>query len=628
MSKTLLEIAQEKGKNLLIENSSFSLNKGLEILEFDKTRMIESKNNKYEALAVVKNVPVSGFNKNDNGRTYSRPLWESVYKSKVWEGNVALADHPQNEGSVTQVWGVWHEMKVNQNDVTADLYLVEEKPIKILKAGGKLGTSSVAFGNVDEKGNVLEEGFELERLSDIVLRPSQGTYATIDNIQESTTNQPKTEDIDIKIEENTNISEKDNTNKCTEKNVNNKNDYKENNEVLNMDKIQEAQFKNTINEQVSKAKKNEDLFEAVSDLKAIDTADNAELSGKVESTLQEIQEKIANKEKDLNKKLEEKTSEANKLSEDYDNAVKVADELKEKLNKVSAFIEQVVEAEEDFDSEVFVENYKTLKEDHEKVMEMFESDSFKKYEIDKLNDFVDLVEDTVKRDTDLSDVEAELETAKLHIVECETQLEKLGYKFDENAEDKIEEKKAKVKEEDDEEEKKDDEKKDDKEIEEKKVKEEDDEEEKKDDKEMEEKKVKEEEGEDEKKDDEKEDEKEMDEKKKEKKSKKESGPIKYKFNDNSTSYTPLYEDVVEEDDSEKLEEAENNRISEEIKIFFEKQIKKYPGLKEFEKEILGTSSLLEAIDTVEDLRENKDEMVSFKTNKVNQRPSYMRNSDK
>jgi len=383
-----------------------------------------------------------------------------------------------------------------------------------------------------------------------------------------------------------------------------------------MDKIQEAQFKNTINEQVSKAKKNEDLFEAVSDLKAIDTADNVELSGKVESTLQEIQEKIANKEKDLNKKLEEKTSEANKLSEDYDNAVKVADELKEKLNKVSSFIEQVVEAEEDFDSEVFVENYKTLKEDHEKVMEMFESDSFKKYEIDKLNDFVDLVEDTIKRDGDLADVRAELETAKGHIVECETQLEKLGYKFDEEVEVEESEEKVETKVEES------DEKVEDK-IEEKKVKEEDDEEKKDDEKE-----VKEEEGEDEKKDDEKEDEKEMDEKKKKKESKKESGPIKYKFNDNSTSYTPLNEDVVEEDDSEKLEEAENNRISEEIKIFFEKQIKKYPGLKEFEKEILGTNSLLEAIDTVEDLRENKDEMVNFKNNKVSQRPSYMRNSDK
>ncbi|MCP4650384.1 MAG: hypothetical protein GY853_09945 [PVC group bacterium] len=289
--------------------------------------------------------------------------------------------------------------------------------------------------------------------------------------------------------------------------------------------------------------------------------------------------------------LEEKDSTINELTENYDKAIKVADELKEKLNKVSSFIEQVVEAEEDFDSEVFVENYKTLKEDHEKVMAMFETDNFKKYEIDKLNDFVELVEDTIKRDTDIEDLKSnendenlqeKLDVAENHIEECETKLKELGYEFEE----------AKVKEEDDEEEK------------------------------DKEKKAGEKEADQEMKDEDDEEVSEKKEKKKEKKESKDPEVVKYVFDsDNKQKLSEKVDD--EDDDEDELEEEKNNKITEEINSFFKGQTKKYPGLKDFKKEILGSKSLIEAVNKIDELKEEINEMVDFKiTKKTKIKPDW------
>lgn len=614
MNKSKKQYMEEKGLTEFRESFNFII-KQEDIIKLDNYKLVESKGKQYEARAILKNIPISKYTENLNNRIYSKKLWEVVVKKKMGEGSLSLMGHPEKDGNPKDIAGVWHGLRVEEDSPKADLYLIGPNGdliLETLKALGKIGTSSVGYGTLDtDDKTVVAETYDLDRVGDLVLTPSQQVYATIENLDETTkikenienipnidTNSIKTtEIIPEKIEKSNNLTN-ESTNKYDIRNNFNVNDKGK--RGINMDKVQEAQFKNLINEQVKNAKKNENLFEAINDLKAIDTAENIELTTKVDSAISEIQTKIASKENVLKEELDSKVKELSEVSDKYNEAIKVADELKEKLNKVSSFIEQVVEAEEDFNSETFVENYKVLIKDQEDFEKMLESDNFKKYEIDCLNDFEGLIEDTIKRDEDLDDLKEQiktleeddsieaLKTAKEHIVECETKLEEFGFKFEE-AEDKKDDSKD--------EEPKDDEKDD------KKKKKDDDMKDEKDEKKEEVDKA-------------------VDKKDEEPKKDIKESITKYSF------FGENKKEVIEETDNKEKKIQESAKITKDIKGFYEAQIKKFPGLKDFEKEVLESKSLIEAVNVIDDLKENINEMVDFKTIKNNQAPSWFRKGSK
>jgi hypothetical protein len=162
---------------------------GARLLENNQEKLIESGGQKYEYIASYR-VPISRFDwKNANGRIYPKKLWENVIKNQsgIWEGCVGLADHPGDteDGSVKSIFGVWRNLGINEktNLVEADLYLIGENGLlfqQVLEAGGKAGLSTSGYGELKEdKSTVDESSFQIERISDWVLNPSQNVFAEI-----------------------------------------------------------------------------------------------------------------------------------------------------------------------------------------------------------------------------------------------------------------------------------------------------------------------------------------------------------------------------------------------------------------------------------------------------------------
>ena len=138
-------------------------------------------------------VPVSRYDwKNANGRVYEKKLWQNVIdkQKESWQGNVGLADHPLDEedGSFRNVATVWLNMGLNETEqivwgecvfVGAHGKLAEE----IMEAGGRVGFSSSGFGELDEfdKSTVKWDSYMIERVSDLVLNPSQKVFGRREN---------------------------------------------------------------------------------------------------------------------------------------------------------------------------------------------------------------------------------------------------------------------------------------------------------------------------------------------------------------------------------------------------------------------------------------------------------------
>ena len=131
-------------------------------------------------------VPISRYDVlNENRRLYPRALWERVINEQrhVWEGAPMLADHPagDSDGSPEKICGVWLEARVGNDGYVYGTFvpsgrLGEDLQDHLLK-GLKAGTSSSGFGDLmEDRQTVDPKTFMIERLSDWVLTPSQGTY--------------------------------------------------------------------------------------------------------------------------------------------------------------------------------------------------------------------------------------------------------------------------------------------------------------------------------------------------------------------------------------------------------------------------------------------------------------------
>jgi len=259
----LQEVAKNKGKLLLIEsvdfnNTNYNL---LENIELPKDKPILIENSMYsspiKARGVLKNVPVTRFTQNKNGRVYSKKLWEIVQGKKAFEGGSCLADHAEKEGSTTRICGTWHNFKVNENYATADLYLIGDYGQLFLEAilsrNKNLGLSTVGFGDFLHDGvTVNPDTYELseESVCDWVLTPSQGVFATYENYVDTSSNYIEN------YRENINIENKS-TNKIENKKFSNTERDTKDKSVMNNDfiKLQEFNVKSHVKTALKESKK-------------------------------------------------------------------------------------------------------------------------------------------------------------------------------------------------------------------------------------------------------------------------------------------------------------------------------------------------------------------------------------
>lgn len=141
-------------------------------------------------------VPVARINPpgtvNGNGRRYPKELWENVMKNQesAWKGLCGLADHPTDDkdpGSFKNSSIVWLGMELDvPNNLVYGIgsfvgpygHLAQE----IIDAGGRVGFSSSGFGELmSDNETVNPDTYQIERLADVVLNPSQSVYGVIND---------------------------------------------------------------------------------------------------------------------------------------------------------------------------------------------------------------------------------------------------------------------------------------------------------------------------------------------------------------------------------------------------------------------------------------------------------------
>jgi hypothetical protein len=433
----------------LVENISLNVKKENIVASNESSKLIEAVDGKpYNCRGVLKSVKISRYTENLNGRVYPQELWSNVKKQNMAEGTLALADHPgDEEGSVTKICGVWKNLQLGEEFVTADCYLVGEIGQMILEAiqagSNKIGLSSVGWGELSESdGKTVDpNSYTLERTADFVLAPSQNVFATYENIAESTQ--------EIKKE---NIFENQITNKLNSNdNILTEQTITEKREINTMDKVQAANFKNQVRVALRESIRKTDLKEALEDLTVLrESAVLAEMPDqveKIESTISDIQTKMEEQIKEATKTIETKEATVKELQEKVDTTTKVMEELKKENEKLKAIVEKSADSKQvkmleevkkdmEADIEAFSEDREIMEKDIKVLKEGWEGmeedlSILKKERKDMQYDikrFRELKESLTK---DNSVLGKRLKEAEKYISKCEKILEdEYGYEFD------------------------------------------------------------------------------------------------------------------------------------------------------------------------------------------------------
>lgn len=246
--KKLEEIAKSKGKELFIE--SFDIKCSPENIEiFKESKLVEAFSGKSEyCIGVLKNVPISRFTLNRNGRVYNEKLWRRIEKLKLGENTYCNCGHQSDEDAdnPATIIGIWKNLRVNESFVLKDLYILEGGSgngrllLSAVMMGGNAGMSTVGFGELKEDGCTVDENTFDYQGTDWVKQPSQEVYATVENILESSNNQKSSQ---ILTEVTTN---KNNTDLSMEKKMSQIT-------VETLSKLQEVNLKNQVRSLIKKA---------------------------------------------------------------------------------------------------------------------------------------------------------------------------------------------------------------------------------------------------------------------------------------------------------------------------------------------------------------------------------------
>ena len=406
--KELTGMALNKKKQLFIEDFVYSPTPE-DIVIFDSIKLIENENTgeKYECKGILRNVPVTRYTENTNGRIYSLALWQKVYNDRAFERSFCLADHSPDNGSVKDIVGVWHNFITDTTTSNADLYCIGTWGGLLLdaaKAGGMVGFSTVGFGELlDDKKTVNPDSYEYVTC-DWVLQPSQKVYGSLQHLQNI---------------ENENL---------TENNTNNNVVFKEENkiEVKNMDKLQEANLKMQVKTAIREAKNNPDCVLAVNELQEVLRAipeGSVDLSNLLTEAITHIQSKAV--------------SQKDQSTSQIDTLLKEKEDLSKKLDRLNKFTKKYIKESKEAlttlkDERVYMLNdIKKLKEQldvyNEDIGGYKHLEEKQKDDITKLKKQVDEMKET-------ENLRKELARREEHIKQLEKVLKEEGYEMEDEDE--------------------------------------------------------------------------------------------------------------------------------------------------------------------------------------------------
>jgi len=322
----LKEIANNKNKLLLIEEFTPVLGVN-NIVELKQSKIVESREGtSFESRIILKDVPITRYTENANGRIYPKQLWENVVKQNCFDGSYCFADH-KDEPSVMDIVGIWNNLRVLDEYAIADISLIGngKRMKEIIENGGKVGFSTVGYGEISESDDKTVNPDTYEYIStDWVVSPSQNVYATLENVKEN----------------------KNMYNNVTN-NYRHENLLKNNNEVI-MDKYIEATLRNQVRSVLKEVNKNEDTLSAISELqetlKSI-PMEMVDIRGQIETKIQQLQESLHNKTHITEQEIIVKEKQIQELQQKLDKANKIVSHIKqykENIKLMSKDIKQFV----------------------------------------------------------------------------------------------------------------------------------------------------------------------------------------------------------------------------------------------------------------------------------------------
>ena len=310
-------------RQLFRESYNININpSNVEVL--DKPKLVESQGKQFEAIVVLRNVPVSKYTENLNNRIYRKSLWERVKRLNEFEGIPAFDSHLDNP-KPSDMLGVWHNFRVGESYPVADFYVIDERIAMAMKAGIRtLGISTSGYGELAEDGKtVQDESFQIIS-SDVVWQPSQQVYLSQEQID---SNDQKTESIkqDAKLNETL-------TNNTLQEGVTVGNDFLIKKQLKEMAKQANTAIKSGVESEMISIR--EDITSYIEDVPQGFDEQVHNLKG----IINKIDETIGNQLVETKKSLQE-TAEKSTTLESENKTLKTAlDEMKSKLVKADEMI--------------------------------------------------------------------------------------------------------------------------------------------------------------------------------------------------------------------------------------------------------------------------------------------------
>lgn len=337
-------------ENIVIEPDAYK--KGNLPLEESVNVAYGSVNESYKALGVY-TFPVSRPDqRNLNNRIYPSQLWENVINSGKAENTFGLMNHPEDDGSVKDIWCVWKNLRFSPDHklVIADAYLIGhwgQLVLEALEAGGKIGLSSSGWGDFLSDNTTLDpDSFEIERVADFVFNPSYEVYGTVEGKKEEFDNSVLEQKVDSpkeETEENKRMEEKilEKTSPSLEERnfkLNIKNMFKEARKISDIgERINECR---TLLSYFGRDTEN-DLYKEIEE--SI-TKDNNEIfeGYAICSSLKENNSKLSEDIKSLNEQIEAVKKENGDLQEKVEKCCTLLDSLKEYSKKQKDLYDEAV----------------------------------------------------------------------------------------------------------------------------------------------------------------------------------------------------------------------------------------------------------------------------------------------
>lgn len=255
-------------------------------------------------------IPISRINDSDhpngNGRAYTLDLWKNVRDNQehAWKGLCGLADHPSDDepGKFRDSSIVWLGMEIDDlNKLVYGIgsfvgpygHLAQE----IIDCGGRVGNSSSGFGELMADGvTVNPDTYQIERLADLVLNPSQDVYGDINGEQNNNIEYTKQEPVLESINYNSNNSIRESN-------------RMENNGVKSaLSKVEEKELRKHINNYLEENTKISNPVKQLEDLEEIQALIR-------EGQLTDLEDGIVARLEEVHKKIEESVEFALKMKE-------------------------------------------------------------------------------------------------------------------------------------------------------------------------------------------------------------------------------------------------------------------------------------------------------------------------